>query len=379
MCNFSRDSRRGFTLVELLVVIAIIGVLVGLLLPAVQSVREAARRASCQNNIRQLMLASINYESAHQRFPSGGNSNFTNKKGNDGFFIASLFITLLPYIDQEPLLEQIEQNKSIYLADPDLRNTYVSKASDAKLPMLLCASAARNDSQADLHGGRSTSHYVGISGASPSQGASIDTSNDSPSFTVEARYYTPYQMGPIGVDGVFGPYSPSKIVSMNMRNSIRCLINGYGRKSGVGLNDIGDGASNTFAFGEFSGGESKNAVDSNGNSAPYAPLRAPWSVGAEAGLYHYSDPVTGMEDYGFIVPIALHQTKTVRYGLNSKGSWYYDSERGISSVPLNSSHAGGLNMARADGSVSFVNDSIDLTTLQFLCMIDDGRVVSLDF
>ena len=71
----SLTRRRGFTLVELLVVIAIIGILIGMLLPAVQQVREAARRTQCANNIRQLSLGAMNYESANMRFPPGWLSN----------------------------------------------------------------------------------------------------------------------------------------------------------------------------------------------------------------------------------------------------------------------------------------------------------------
>src|SRR4249919_1151777 len=101
----SSQHRRGFTLIELLVVIAIIGVLVALLLPAVQQAREAARRTQCRNNMKQIGLACHNYESTYGRFPMPACSNITNVGlGTLGVLTTNnFFLSCLPFLDQGPV------------------------------------------------------------------------------------------------------------------------------------------------------------------------------------------------------------------------------------------------------------------------------------
>ena len=103
-----QTNKKGFTLVELLVVIAIIGILIGMLLPAVQSVREAARRTTCLNNIRQIGLAAINFSTAKMRFPTNGGNASVLVRDNQGLNInasesGSWAFQLLPYMEQENL------------------------------------------------------------------------------------------------------------------------------------------------------------------------------------------------------------------------------------------------------------------------------------
>ena len=95
-------NRSAFTLVELLVVIAIIGILIGMLLPAVQSVREAARRAQCLNNCKQIALSGLNFESAHMHYPA-----LAFEVPGVNITCSSVWIELMPYIEQENLQTQI--------------------------------------------------------------------------------------------------------------------------------------------------------------------------------------------------------------------------------------------------------------------------------
>ena len=100
MCVRSRPHRRGLTLIELLVVIAIIAILIVLLLPAVQQAREAARRTSCRNNLKQIGLAIHNYHDAHRTFPPGG---ITIGGWQDSLNGSTWSVAILPYLDQATL------------------------------------------------------------------------------------------------------------------------------------------------------------------------------------------------------------------------------------------------------------------------------------
>ena len=145
-----RSQYRGFTLVELLVVIAIIGVLVALLLPAVQAAREAARRSQCQNNLKQLGLALHNHHDTYKKFPtfSAGNPNI------------SWVVYLLPFMEQNNVYELFPRDASGKL---QVTTTSDVRATN-RIDPLLCPSGVVQFSTYSGEGGRYTTHNNGVLG-----------------------------------------------------------------------------------------------------------------------------------------------------------------------------------------------------------------------
>jgi len=212
----NRRNVSGFTLVELLVVIAIIGILIGMLLPAVQQVREAARRTDCSNKSRQLGLAVLNYESANGEFPPGWIVNGNSGSSSDltGWGWNSL---VLPFLEAENLSQQINFRGAVD-ADEDI----IAEV----LPFLLCTS----DPDAEILSLDTEIQNVGSSGGSGTNNAPQNSGGDS--LMVARSNYS----------GVFGVLD----VSEDPRNG-----NGmFFANSDVGFRDLRDGSSNTMMIGE---------------------------------------------------------------------------------------------------------------------------------
>ena len=174
--------KRAFTLVELLVVIAIIGILIGMLLPAVQAVREAARRTTCLNNAKQMSLAVLNYESAHQHFPAGALTDVDDDAGNDddGWGWGA---QILPFLEQENLAQSlqpgVEDNPGVFETTFNDTGQHIVNGQQA-VPVFRCPSSTldavapaavdipdRGSISLDReHVGYGTSDYKGNSGPS---------------------------------------------------------------------------------------------------------------------------------------------------------------------------------------------------------------------
>ena len=234
---FSRPEtqiRSAFTLVELLVCISIIGILLGLTFPAAQAVRQAARRASCLSNLRQVMIAALSYESKNQAFPPGDNGDGMGFLG-----------PLLPLMEEEALWDKLR-------LEPQPGQTYQDhwkQASEAELPFLLCPAAKPEEKIASLTGSSQyTTHYYGLCGPT---GSATDFES---SKTYEYRVIASNVYGDIGLQGLFSPIKSGRFRPKQLR-------------------DVVDGVSNTFAIGEIS-------VFNTSEDFP-TPQRSAWAMGAK--------------------------------------------------------------------------------------------------
>ena len=223
--NFHRSRRRGFTLVELLVVIAIIGVLVALLLPAVQAAREAARRMKCQNNLKQIALSLHNYEDTFKKLPHGTPGCCTNNGDNWA-------VMAFPFMELKGLYDSMDHNGN-------LRNTPVNQAAARqKVPAFICPS--------DPFATQPIMTRFAAHNVSPAHGL-----------------WYPVSMGPTHMDQC--PFCPNGTPS---EGNYCCQGFNFGTGAGAGipagtfagifgrtthavrLSEVSDGLSNTFMVGE---------------------------------------------------------------------------------------------------------------------------------
>jgi prepilin-type N-terminal cleavage/methylation domain-containing protein/prepilin-type processing-associated H-X9-DG protein len=330
---FGRRSRRGFTLVELLVVIAIIGILVGLLLPAVQSAREAARRMQCTNNMKQLALALHNYHDAYKTFPPNsvgttqppgnwGSGNWRLHQGNRGSWINGS----LPFFDQTALYDLVNEGGP-------LNNT-----------------AAVMTGRGGSHGLWSGyyPYRTKISAAlCPSDGRGVRSSNNS---TAKNNY--------------FGSVGDSLRDNHNSRNN-RGM---FSHIKGTSVRDCKDGTSNTAFLSESAiqtawGGPACNTLHgcytivSGLDANPSACLATRGPNATVIGNYPTSHQRRGQSlycGYAMMVGFTTVLPPNSPQCANGRGEWQW----GV--FPPDSFHPGGVNLAMADGSLRFISNSIQV-------------------
>jgi prepilin-type N-terminal cleavage/methylation domain-containing protein/prepilin-type processing-associated H-X9-DG protein len=372
---------RGFTLIELLVVIAIIAVLIGLLLPAVQKVREAANRMSCQNNLKQLALACHNYHDANGTFPPGGMldpdwGDYT--VGSDGWAgdggwradKGSWMVYILPYIEQDNLYKQIAQfglnvpkvdtitraathdaNGNLVPIDP---NTNLPVAGLAVLPKPLKLFRCPSD-------GYKTNlpfyNYAANYGVQNDYGNNCNPTYDPyiPTYCDGSRFGLTY----CGCGGQYAGLCQGGGAATGM------FYEGQTPKSQkINIAGVTDGTSNTILFGEITAGNS----DAESYSCCYESNPRGWAS--------FDNGTTNV-----MVPLnyrCKHYDEAPDSCDNSPGNsvttnpWNWNVCSGFKSQ-----HTGGVNFAFADGSVHFINQSIDQLTLIKLGVRNDGGVVSL--
>ena len=339
----SRYSSTGFTLIELLVVISIIAVLIALLLPAVQSAREAARRAQCVNNLKQLGLALANYESAQGIYPYGmalENTGPNNRFGGPYAYKtgSSIFVRMLPYLEQQVLANAY--NYSLINGTAD--NFTVGATG---LNVLWCPSDGAiwglHIQQPGFGWDGSDQIYTFTSYA-----GSMGNFCKVPILYIATNVTSPAQFQAVlnQADGLFfyigwptinPPVQPNPIPPLNP-GSIRPAT----------LASITDGLSNTLAFGEKAHGKFSQVPDI------YYSIDFEYNGAWVSGVF-------GDTLFSTIFP--MNPWGRISDDPNPNGDYFYsyDNQEDNFSIAASSFHPGGCNFAFADGSVRFLKDTIN--------------------
>ena len=341
----SKSLPRGFTLVELLVVIAIIGILIGMLLPAVQAVREAARRIQCANQVKQIALACHTYESAHSSFPPGRNGYdkrnplFYNKfgtansgtGGNTGLKLdlagASVFVLILPHIEQQNVHDLVNLDEVPIWSD-DAGWTDVSKpiiaASIAvisgQIPVYVCPSDNLDPVCEGSHGEDikpGTGSYAGCMGNAPA-----------------------------------GAENQKKYIGFSTATSPNLANGTFLYAKGVLIGEITDGTTNTIFFGETQEGHrgGQSNIWSNGNRYT-SSLR---STATPMNFPLNENGIDGNEFDGLVSGAATG---------------------GVCNGGFGSFHTGGANFGFGDGSVHYLREDIDIGVYKNLGTRAGGEVL----
>ena len=343
MKNYSGKSlSRGFTLVELLVVIAIIGILIGMLLPAVQQVREAARRIECANNLKQISLACLNYESAHNEFPAGRHgleapqpNHAAHAPGVNSYDGTSFLVTILPFIEQQNAYDLMHV-KELTLAS---HGTGVLAAPYPATWDYLSTSVENQQA---------------ISVVTKQMPGYVCPSN-SMEPVVRHRHFIRIEMGTGSYAGCSGTWVsrpfPANAPSDLNDTTVKYKNNGmFVYANAVTMGEITDGTSNTFLVGETVAGD---GIDSNGVKQLQINV---WSMGIryESCLRVTAAPLNW--------PIGV---------VGPGGAW-----QGTNGA-FGSNHTGGGNFAYGDGHTVFVAEGIDQDVYEAVASRALGEVATI--
>lgn len=337
-------KKHGFTLVELLVVIAIIGILIGMLLPAVQQVREAARRSQCLNQLRQLGLGSLNFESAKMAFPSAGGAveQFLNEqfRAERGYENSSWMYQILPFVEQQNVYDQ---RSSVGL----------NAISELQVPFFNCPSRDGRfaDLGADLF---RLGDYAGVMASHNSADWNgFAWTEQDPIDDEEAAVWT-------GILVKGGQYNAASGKVFKF--------------SKIDHGSIVDGSSNTILLAEKACPVDAYSID--GTAWDWWELRgyytgADWPVMREFGALAVNG-VTGESGTGDPFEVPVLGDSEARPGIYFRNAAGRTFERGFGS-----SHPGTFSAVMGDGSTHSIANNADLRILDQMGKRDDGSVASL--